>query len=219
MENGILSDSGQRRESAEPRLRGLITGGAGYIGSVTVDQLVEHGHAVTVFDNLSQGKRNAVSRQADFVHGDLADHANIDAVMEMQQFRPDVVMHISAKRSAADPPGTLLATGIPATARYFSVRVGAASQVWFLKRNLGSGARRKSASQKPGKPSIERIPDNAAIDFVSTDIHSGCSSDRACDRSTARSCCAEWAVGRTFAPDSCVVCGDNFCSMAFFKTA
>ena len=56
-------------------MRILVTGGAGYIGSVMTDVLVENGHDVTVFDNLSRGYRDAVSPNASFVQGDLADNA------------------------------------------------------------------------------------------------------------------------------------------------
>ena len=49
----------------------LVTGGAGYIGSVAVEQLVERGESVVVLDNLSQGHREAVQAKATFVEGDL----------------------------------------------------------------------------------------------------------------------------------------------------
>ena len=48
-------------------MRILVTGGAGYIGSVASEQLVEAGHAVAVFDNLSQGHRAAVPTGAAFI--------------------------------------------------------------------------------------------------------------------------------------------------------
>ncbi len=51
----------------------LVTGGAGYIGSVTTEQLIERGYEVVVFDNLYFGHRAAVHPAATFVHGDLAD--------------------------------------------------------------------------------------------------------------------------------------------------
>ncbi len=58
----------------------LVTGGAGYIGSVAVEMLIDAGYQVVVFDNLSVGHRAAVHTDAEFVEGDLADRAAIDAV-------------------------------------------------------------------------------------------------------------------------------------------
>jgi UDP-glucose 4-epimerase len=73
----------------------LVTGGAGYIGSVAVEQLIAAGEAVVVFDNLSQGHRAAVHPGAAFVEGDLADRAKLDAVLA--EHRPDAVMHFASK--------------------------------------------------------------------------------------------------------------------------
>ncbi len=73
----------------------LVTGGAGYIGSVTVEQLVKAGHEVAVFDNLSQGHRAAIHEDADFIVGDLASRDCIDNAIT--GFRPDAVMHFAAK--------------------------------------------------------------------------------------------------------------------------
>lgn len=75
-------------------MRVFVTGGAGYIGSVTVAELIAHGADVLVFDNLSQGHRAAVHPDATFVRGDLADKAAIDRAMH--SFRPDAVMHFAA---------------------------------------------------------------------------------------------------------------------------
>ncbi len=72
----------------------LVTGGAGYIGSITVEQLIESGEQVVVFDNLSQGHRAAVHPDAVFVKGDLADHAAVDTVCA--EHRPDAVMHFAS---------------------------------------------------------------------------------------------------------------------------
>jgi UDP-glucose 4-epimerase len=75
-------------------MRVLVTGGAGYIGSVVVEHLVAAGADVTVFDNLSQGHRQAVHPGARFVLGDLADRAAIDRVLD--DTTPDGIMHFAA---------------------------------------------------------------------------------------------------------------------------
>jgi UDP-glucose 4-epimerase len=51
----------------------LVTGGAGYIGSVVAAELLSAGHEVVVYDNLSRGYRAAVPAEAQFVQGDIAD--------------------------------------------------------------------------------------------------------------------------------------------------
>ncbi len=76
-------------------MRILVTGGAGYIGSIVTEQLAIAGEEVVVFDNLSQGHRAAVHPQAAFVEGDLRDRAAIDAVME--KYQPQAVMHFASK--------------------------------------------------------------------------------------------------------------------------
>ena len=62
-----------------------VTGGAGYIGSVTVEQLIKAGHQVAVFDNLSQGHRTAIHVNAEFI-ADLANRDGIDNAIT--GFRP-----------------------------------------------------------------------------------------------------------------------------------
>lgn len=54
-------------------MRILVTGGAGYIGSVATRVLKEAGHDVTVLDNLSRGNRDAVPRDVRFIKGDIKD--------------------------------------------------------------------------------------------------------------------------------------------------
>jgi UDP-glucose 4-epimerase len=72
----------------------FVTGGAGYIGSITVEELIKAGDEVVVFDNLYQGHRPAVHPEASFVQGDLSDRAVIDAALA--EHRPDGVMHFAS---------------------------------------------------------------------------------------------------------------------------
>jgi len=72
----------------------LITGGAGYIGSVAAEILVRQQHDVVVFDNLQQGHREAVTSGAKLVVGDLAAPSAIESALA--SFRPDAVMHFAA---------------------------------------------------------------------------------------------------------------------------
>lgn len=72
----------------------LVTGGAGYIGSVVTEQLIEAGESVVVLDNLAQGHRTAVHRQASFVEGELGDRSLIDAVLTKHQ--PQAIMHFAS---------------------------------------------------------------------------------------------------------------------------
>jgi UDP-glucose 4-epimerase len=72
----------------------LVTGGAGYIGSAVVQQLVTGGYDVVVFDNLSQGHVEAVHDDATFVEGDLADRGAIDTLLKRE--RPDGIMHFAS---------------------------------------------------------------------------------------------------------------------------
>ena len=75
-------------------MRVLVTGGAGYIGSVASELLLKAGHEVVVFDNLSQGHRAAVPAGADFIKGDLADLTAVRAAFSTHQ--PDGVMHFAS---------------------------------------------------------------------------------------------------------------------------
>lgn len=76
-------------------MRLLVTGGAGYVGSVVVETLAAAGHCVTVFDNLSQGHRCAVDPEATLIVGDLLDIQAIDAAI--QQSQPEAVLHFAAR--------------------------------------------------------------------------------------------------------------------------
>jgi UDP-glucose 4-epimerase len=71
----------------------LVIGGAGYVGSHTVRQLVRSGHEVVIYDNLSRGHRQSVP-EGTFVHGELADRAGLQRVLSEHAI--EAVMHFAA---------------------------------------------------------------------------------------------------------------------------
>ncbi len=72
----------------------FVTGGAGYIGSVSSEQLLDAGHEVVVFDNLELGHRSAVDPRAAFMEGDLRDAEGI--ARALAETKPDAVIHFAA---------------------------------------------------------------------------------------------------------------------------
>jgi UDP-glucose 4-epimerase len=72
----------------------LVTGGAGYIGSICVEELLNAGHTVTVYDNLTEGHRSAVDPRASFVEGCLSDPVKVEQAMK--DAGAEAVMHFAA---------------------------------------------------------------------------------------------------------------------------
>ena len=91
----------------------LVTGAAGYIGSVVAERLIEHGHGVAALDDLSQGHRAAVPPAAAFMEGDLRDRARLAEVMST--VRPDAVVHLAAE--------ALVGESVTEPAKFFEVNV------------------------------------------------------------------------------------------------
>ena len=91
------------------RMRSLVTGGAGFIGSNLVDALLERGDEVVVLDDLSSGRAAnldaALAAGATLVEGDIADPAAVDAAFA--DASPELVFHLAAqidvRRSVSDP--------------------------------------------------------------------------------------------------------------------
>jgi UDP-glucose 4-epimerase len=86
-------------------MRVLVTGGAGYIGSVVAEWLLQHGHAVIVYDNLARGHGDAVPAGGVLVQGDVLDGRRL--VHEFREHRIEAVVHMAAEslvgESMADP--------------------------------------------------------------------------------------------------------------------
>ncbi|MCL2220188.1 MAG: UDP-glucose 4-epimerase GalE [Chitinispirillia bacterium] len=77
----------------------LVIGGAGYIGSHVTRALLDKGHAVTVFDNLSSGCRENLFDGAKFVHGDIM---NVVALSDAMSGGCDAMMHLAAFKAAGE---------------------------------------------------------------------------------------------------------------------
>ena len=76
------------------RMRIFVTGGAGYIGSICVEQMLNAGHQITVFDNFSEGHRAAIDPRAWLEEGDLLDAQRLKDALAASQ--SDAVMHFAA---------------------------------------------------------------------------------------------------------------------------
>jgi UDP-glucose 4-epimerase len=125
----------------------LVVGGAGYIGSVCAELLLDEGHTVAVLDNLSEGHRSAVDSRAELIHLDLGDReATFTA---LRRLRPDAVMHFAAS--------ALVSESMDDPSKYF--RNNIANGVNLLDSMLAADVRRlvfSSTCATFGHP--ERVP-------------------------------------------------------------
>jgi UDP-glucose 4-epimerase len=125
----------------------LVTGGAGYIGSICVEQLLDAGHAITVFDNLTEGHRRAVDPRAELVTGDLQQRCDVDDALE--KAKPEAVMHFAAN--------ALVGESMENPSKYF--RNNVSGGINLLDAMLAAGCRRfvfSSTCATFGPP--ERLP-------------------------------------------------------------
>jgi UDP-glucose 4-epimerase len=72
----------------------LVTGGAGYVGSIVVEELIREGFEVVVLDNLQEGHRSAILPEAEFIKADINDIEAVDHVFK--RFDIQAVMHLAA---------------------------------------------------------------------------------------------------------------------------
>src|SRR5437868_9809493 len=93
----------------------LVVGGAGYIGSICAEVLLDQGHQIAILDNLSEGHRRALDARAEFIEGDLADRKTTAATLA--RWRPDAVMHFAANALVGEsmeiPPSIFATTSHP----------------------------------------------------------------------------------------------------------
>lgn len=84
-------------------MRIVVIGGAGYIGSHVARALLDAGHSVTVFDNLSHGLRENLFPEADFVHGDIGHPLELRAALAGDGAGvADAVVHLAAAKAAGE---------------------------------------------------------------------------------------------------------------------
>lgn len=132
----------------------LVTGGAGYIGSVTTAELLRAGHNVTVIDFLKNGHRQAVSRGAKLIDADLADVAKLDAIFSAGRF--DAVLHFAAFIEAGE--------SMKFPERFF--RNNTANTLNLLEAMLRAGVNRivfSSTAALYGEPETTPIRENAPL--------------------------------------------------------
>ena len=91
----------------------LVTGGAGYIGSVVTEQLVSDGHQVVVYDNLSKGHAQAIVDGAEFISGDLLDGHKLHDTLRYNKI--EAVIHMAAS--------SLVGESVEAPAKYYNNNV------------------------------------------------------------------------------------------------
>jgi UDP-glucose 4-epimerase len=75
-------------------MRVLVTGGAGYIGSVVTEELIKAGHQAVVYDSLYKGHRKAIVPAAKFVHADLVETAKVCDTLS--EYKIEAVIHLAA---------------------------------------------------------------------------------------------------------------------------
>src|SRR5437764_5625481 len=130
----------------------LVTGGAGYIGSVVVEQLLAQGHAVVALDDLSRGHRAALDPGAQFVQGEIGDRRILDELLARHSF--DALVHLAAY--------ALVAESVAHPEMYFANNV-AAGRV-LLDAAVAAGVRRvifSSSCAVYGHPPVIPIAEDA----------------------------------------------------------
>lgn len=134
-------------------MRILVTGGAGYIGGTVAQLLLDCGHQVVIYDNLSHGHRSMLPSQAEFVEGDLADRSRLEKILHAEL---DGVMHFAALIEAGE--------SMRRPELYF--RNNSASTLTLLEAMLAAGVNRlvfSSTAAVYGEPESTPIREDAPL--------------------------------------------------------
>jgi UDP-glucose 4-epimerase len=140
-------------------MRILVTGGAGYIGSVVTEELVKDGHEVVVYDNLSKGHRGAVVDGAVFVEGDLLEADKLRQTLKYK--RTEAVIHMAAF--------SLVGESVENPAKYYHNNVVAGLVLLDAMRDCGVGRIVFSSTAATyGEPDSQPIFESAPTDPTNT---------------------------------------------------
>ncbi len=135
-------------------MRILVTGGAGYVGSISVERLVAAGHDVSVLDDLSTGHRDSIPAGVGVIEGSFADPGTIGAALE--RGRIEAVLHCAAK--------SLVGESMEDPASYYRINVAGGITMLDAMRRLGVGRIVFSSTAAVyGVPGISPIDEDAAL--------------------------------------------------------
>lgn len=138
-------------------MRVVVTGGAGYVGSVSVEALVAAGHEVTVVDDLSTGRSSADLAGARLVQGTYTDRAAMAALLASE--RADAVLHCAAR--------SLVGESVAEPARYYEQNVAGGIALLDAMRDAGvSRLVISSTAAVYGVPEVVPIPETAPLNPI-----------------------------------------------------
>jgi UDP-glucose 4-epimerase len=137
----------------------LVTGGAGYVGGVSVDALLDAGHAVVVLDDLTTGHATVVPHGAHLVRGSYGDEEAVRDLLEDEGI--DAILHCAAR--------SLVGESVANPARYY--RDNVAGGIGLLEAARGAGVRRvvfSSTAAVYGVPATTPIREDAPLAPINT---------------------------------------------------
>lgn len=135
-------------------MRVLVTGGAGYVGSVSADALVAGGHDVVVLDDLTSGHAPAVPEAARLAHGTYTDREAMERLLAHEEI--DAILHCAAR--------SLVGQSMEDPGRYYQENV--AGGVALLEAARAAGVTRvvfSSTAAVYGVPEVTPIPEDAVL--------------------------------------------------------